>query len=81
MPLMKQPARQLPEVLQTRPAPQLVPAARFGPPQAPAVQVSGDVQALPSLHAVPLDTFVNALVDVPGWHVWHWLPGFAAPEA
>jgi hypothetical protein len=44
------------------------------PPQAPPVQTSFDVQALPSLQAVPSVLFANEQVPsplhVPGW--WHW---------
>ena len=45
------------------------------PTQVPFVQVSGLVQALPSLQVVPFEAFGFEQVPVPGLHVpatWHW---------
>ena len=50
------------------------------PTQAPAWQVSVWVQALPSLHAVPLAPLDHAVVEVAGAHTWHGLAGLTVPE-
>jgi hypothetical protein len=51
------------------------------PVQFPAEQASVCVQALPSLHAVPLDFALQAVWLVVGVHCWHWLLGLPAPAA
>ena len=60
------------------------PSLQFGagpPTQAPPAHVSFVVQALPSLHAVPLVFALHAVWLVVGVHRWHWLVGFPAPPA
>jgi hypothetical protein len=49
------------------------------PPHAPAVHTSFFVQALPSLHAVPLLFGLHAVWLVAGAHCWHGLLGFVMP--
>jgi hypothetical protein len=51
------------------------------PAQLPPVHTSPLVQALPSLHAVPLLFDVQLLVLVAGVHCWHEFVGFNPPEA
>jgi hypothetical protein len=49
--------------------------------QTPAWHVSFESQRLPSLHAAPVLTLEYCVVLAAGWHVWHVLAPFAAPEA
>jgi hypothetical protein len=51
------------------------------PLQVPAVHLSLLVQALPSLHEVPLALGLHAVWLVAGVHCWHWLLGLPAPLA
>jgi hypothetical protein len=64
------------------PWPMFVPLAFFVPAHAPEpLQVSGPVQALPSLHAVPLARLDQAEVLLAGSQSWQSLPGLTAAEA
>jgi hypothetical protein len=51
------------------------------PVHAPLSQASVSVHALPSLHAVPLLTFVYADALTPGWHVSQLFAPFVVPAA
>jgi hypothetical protein len=51
------------------------------PTHAPAWQVSVWVQALPSLHTVPLSWLAHAVVLTEGWHAWQAFVGLAVPLA
>jgi hypothetical protein len=54
----------------------------FGvPAQSPAVQMSLLVQALPSLHAVPVDFAVQLVGLALAAQVSHWFAGFVVPVA
>jgi hypothetical protein len=35
----------------------------------------------PAAQLVPFASFVHPDVLLPGWQLWHALPGFAAPDA
>jgi hypothetical protein len=50
------------------------------PPHTPLLHTSLLVHAFPSLHAVPLLTLLNAVVDTEGWQLWHAFAGFTVPE-
>jgi hypothetical protein len=45
------------------------------PPQAPFVQTSAFVHALPSSQVVPFAAWLHAVRVTAGWHDWHALPG------
>ena len=51
------------------------------PPQAPAVHTSLEVQAFPSLHAVPSATLDHPVVEIAGAHASHGFAGFGVPAA
>lgn len=51
------------------------------PPHAPFVHWSLLVQALPSLHAVPLATLDHVLVDALGVQAWQVFVGLMAADA
>jgi hypothetical protein len=51
------------------------------PAQTLAVQMSLLVQALPSLHTVPVDLEDQLVALTLGAQVWHWLPVLVAPAA
>lgn len=49
--------------------------------QTPAWHMSFESQRLPSLHAAPLLTLEYCVVLTAGWHVWHVVAPFVAPDA
>jgi hypothetical protein len=51
------------------------------PAQTPAEHMSLLVHALPSLHAVPPDFGLHAVLLVSGAHCSHWLPGLVVALA
>jgi hypothetical protein len=58
----------------TAPDAYTVPPMKQPAPHVPALQIS------PAPQPVPVATFVHIDVLVPGWQLWHALPGFVVPD-